>query len=163
MKTFLKKTIEIYNDETYLDKEVVEAFSTENSLLLSSFDSKIKEFEKNINYLKFESNESNVLKTSKKHNTIVVKCNLFKECNKETTDTEESKAIVIFTLNHYSKNFKNIKENGFEIFGLYFDKDVIGCLYRDKNKLNYFIETNEVEVAIVKSVEIDFENYKNIA
>lgn len=163
MKPFLKNIIEFYNNEMKgIDNCKLKKFTEDNDLKFLSFDTKIKEFEKGIENLIFDSSNSIVVKATKKHNTIEIKCPFFKKNNENELQTEIGSAIIILTLSNFSKNFKSIKDNDIEICGIFFENGLIGCIYNEKDKLDYFIEKNTVEVSVIKSVEIDFENYKNI-
>lgn len=164
MKKFLKNMIEFYNQEIKNngnENQEYTRFISLNTNFIESFDSKIKEFEKGIDNLFFANHDCEILSHSKKHNTVEIKSTFYKKNNDNPTIIEEDGfATIIFTLNNFSKNIQKIKEKKLIIYGLYFEKGTIGCIYIEKNKLNYFIEENSVELSFIKSVTIDFSSYK---
>lgn len=166
MKKLVKQYIQLLNSEhsNIQGEETSQQYTnflSENEFLLNSFNDKIKTFEDFASNLYFESHDSVVLSHSKKYNTVEIQA-LFYKKNNEGLMEEYGTANILLTLSKHSSGFDKLKNKKLNIYKLFITEDKIGCIFVDKNKLDYFIEDNIVELAVIRTINLGYEEFKNI-
>lgn len=166
MKKLVKQYIQLLNKENknISGEEASQQYTnflSENQFLIESFNEKIKNFEDFGTNLYFESHDSFVLNHSKKYNTVEL-TSLFYKKNNENLMEEYGTANILLTLSKYSSGFDKLKNKKLSIYKLFITDNKIGCIFFDKNKLDYFIEDNIVDLAVIRTINLGYEEFKNI-
>jgi hypothetical protein len=135
---------------------------TTNQSIIDSFNNKIKTFENFSDDLFFCSHDCFISSYSNRHKTLDIVATFYTKKDDGLME-EYGTSNILFTLSKNSSIFDKLKKKKNKIYGLYINENKLGVIFINKDKLDYEIEDNTVELAVIKTINLSYDEFKKLS